>query len=193
MLDDHFNENSFCDGRITIRPVHIDDLQGIYEATRESIIEVTPWMSWCHPDYTVEECGQWIESSAVKWASGVEYNFTIMDKTKNDLILGCCGLRRKDPDENSAFLGCWVRSSRTNEGIATSASRLIIRFGFNELRLKRIQITSATGNKASLRAIEKLGATQKGILRSGCVVRGRVYDSYLFSLLMKYWYLPDHR
>ena len=60
---------------------------------------------------------------------------------------------------------------------------LVARFGFDELKLRRIEIVAAINNKASQRVAEKAGATREGILRNRLVVRDKVYDTVMFSLI----------
>ena len=56
---------------------------------------------------------------------------------------------------------------------------LLSRFGFDELKLNRIEIVVSTENKPSLRVTEKAGAKQEGVLRKRLVVRDRVYDAVM--------------
>ena len=67
--------------------------------------------------------------------------------------------------------------------MATSATFLLARFGFDELKLNRIEIVVAIENKPSQRVAEKAGATQEGVLRKRLVVRDRVYDAVMYSLI----------
>ena len=59
------------------------------------------------------------------------------------------------------------------------------RFGSNELGLTRIEIGAATGNKASLRVAEKVGATRQGIQKRKIAFRDKVYDRVVSSLTPK--------
>jgi len=52
----------------------------------------------------------------------------------------------------------WVRSSRRGKGVATAAAKLLVKFGFEQLKLKEIQILVAVCNKESRRVAEKIGA-----------------------------------
>jgi ribosomal-protein-serine acetyltransferase len=65
------------DGVITLCPHQVSDIDSLYEAVRESISEISEWMPWCHPDYSIEESRTWIESQPDKWEKGEEYNFAI--------------------------------------------------------------------------------------------------------------------
>lgn len=75
-------------------------------------------------------------------------------------------------------MGYWVRTSQTRRGIATAAVRLIARFGFEDLGLRRLELLIATDNFASRRVAEKVGARLEGI-RSGGDLE---HDSYCFVL-----------
>jgi len=158
-------ESRLTDGVVLLRPYEGGDVERLYQAARESITEGSLWMPWCHADYSIEESRAWIESRPEAWEKGTDYEFAIIDA------------------RDSTFLGYWVRTSRTKQGIATAAVNLLIQFGFNQLKLNRIEITAAVGNKASQRVAEKVRAKREGILRNYMVVRDRVYDMVVFSLI----------
>ncbi len=173
------DQPNLISGQVLLRPFHPDDAADIYAAARESIAEVYPWLPWCHPDYSIEESRTWIGQCPEKWLEGTEYNFVIADP-KDGAFLGGCGMRYINPVDRVVNLGYWVRTSRTRQGIATTATRLLARFGFEELKLNRIEIIAATGNKASQRVAEKAGAIREGILRNRLVVRARVANTLVF-------------
>jgi ribosomal-protein-serine acetyltransferase len=170
------------DGVITLHPHQVSDIDSLYEAVRESISEISEWMPWCHPDYSIKESRTWIESQPDKWEKGEEYNFAISYNT-GSLYLGGCGLRIIDRNIGIANLGYWVRTSQTKKGIATAATLLLTRFAFNELRLNRVEFTVAVDNQASLRVVEKVGAIKEGILRNKLTKRNTPCDAVMFSLI----------
>ena len=169
-------------GQVLLRPYRLDDADGLYAAARESIAEVSPWMKWCHADYSIEESATWIEQCAERWQQGTEYNFVIADSMGGS-FLGGCGVGYINQVDRVVNLGYWVRTSRTRQGVASTATRLLARFGFEELKLNRIEIIAATGNLASQRVAEKAGATREGILRNRLVVHENVYDMVMFSFI----------
>jgi ribosomal-protein-serine acetyltransferase len=170
------------DGRITLRPYRTSDIDSLHEAVRESIPELSVWMSWCRSDYSIEDTRTWIESQPDAWEKGTEYNFAISYNT-GPLCLGGCGLNVIDRDFGTANLGYWVRTSQTNKGIATAATLLLARFAFRELKLDRVELTVAVDNRASLRVAEKAGATREGILRNRVVKNDAPYDAVVFSFI----------
>jgi ribosomal-protein-serine acetyltransferase len=59
----------------------------------------------------------------------------------------------------------------------------VARFGFEELKLNRIEIVVATGNHRSQKVAEKVGAVCEGVLRRRLMVRETIYDAVMFSLV----------
>ncbi len=170
------------DGVIILRPYRTSDIDSVDEAIRESIPELSVWMSWCRPDYSIWQTRTWIGSQRGKWKKGAEYNFAISCNTE-PLYLGGCGLNVIDRGCGIANLGYWVRTSQTNKGIATAATLLLTRFAFKELKLNRVELTIAVDNKASLRVADKAGATREGILRNRVVKNDTPSDAVVFSFI----------
>ena len=170
------------DGVTRLRPYRASDAYSVYEAVRESVSELSIWMSWCHPGYSIEETEAWIESQSDKWKKGTEYNFAI-SYDRDPLYLGGCGLNVIDRDCGVANLGYWVRTSQTNRGIATAATLLLAQFAFDELKLNRVELTVAVDNQASLRVADKAGATEEGILRNRGVKNDGPSDAVVFSFI----------
>jgi ribosomal-protein-serine acetyltransferase len=176
------------DGVITLRPYRPEDADDLYEAVRESIPEMQPWMPWCHPDYSIEETRAWLGARPEGRERG-ECDFRISD-ARTGAFLGGAGLNQVNTAHRRANLGYWVRTSATGRGVATRATRLVARFGFEELELARIEIVAAVSNLASQRVAEKVGAVREGVMRKGLRIREAMHDAVLTSLVaedLKSW------
>ncbi|MGB9180790.1 MAG: GNAT family N-acetyltransferase [Pyrinomonadaceae bacterium] len=172
----------WTEGAITIRPYRADDVNELYEAIRESIAEIGAWMEWAHPNYSLEESAAWVNSREEAWTKQSEYSFVITD-TESGAFFGAVGLNQFNRTHPIANLGYWVRTSATGRGAASTAARLIARFGFEELHLERIEIVAAVGNHASQRVAEKTGAQREGVLRKRLMLYGKPHDAGMFSLV----------
>lgn len=171
----------FTDGAVTIRPYLPTDVKALFEAVRDSIPHLSKWMPWCHDEYAIEESAEWVASQPKNWQDGDAYNFVILDAA-DGTFLGGCGIGDIRQGQSSANLGYWVRESAANRGVATAAARMLARFGFEQLRLKRIRIAAALRNGASRRVAAKLGARQEKIVKDSLPVRERKYDAVVFVL-----------
>jgi ribosomal-protein-serine acetyltransferase len=170
------------DGRIMIRPLNVADIEAEYEAVRESIPEVSVWMAWCHPGYTIEETTAYIMSREEAWKADKDYGFGVFE-VGTGKFLGGTGLNFINREHNCANLGYWVRSSCTGRGVASGAARLVARYGLEHLGLQRIEILAAVGNIPSQRAAEKAGALREAVLRKRLLVKGQPQDAVLYSFV----------
>jgi ribosomal-protein-serine acetyltransferase len=176
------DENDYpTDSVIKLRPLRIGDTPGIFEAVRESLEALKPWMSWAHDDYREEETRDFINSTIEGWEKGEIFGLAIID-ARDGTFLGGSGLNNLNQAYRLANLGYWVRSSRRGQGIAPRAARLAARFGIQRLGLLRAEIVVAVGNTPSLRAAEKSGAQREGVLRNRITVREKIYDAVMYSL-----------
>jgi len=169
-------------GRFELLPVHPACVAELFDAVAESKNEISPWMEWCHADYSANETKQWVESRSEAWEQGKEYSFLTLD-AQSKQVLGTCGFNDVHARHRFANLGYWIRTSRTREGAATEAIRLLVDFGFANLGLVRMEIVVAVRNFSSQRAAEKSGAYREGLLRNRITLRGEVGDAYMFSLV----------
>lgn len=76
--------------------------------------------------------------------------------------IGRCGVYPHFKPDGSTIdgegtLAFYIASEYWRQGFATEAGRAFIKFGFDELKLKRIVATVQSGNDASVHIIEKLG------------------------------------
>src|SRR5690349_13513582 len=76
--------------RAQIRPYRLDDAAMVYEAVRESMAELSPWMPWCHPAYSLQESRNWLEIQVPAFEQRTAFEFAIV--TSDGRYLGGCGL-----------------------------------------------------------------------------------------------------
>jgi len=169
-------------GSVLLRPYRLSDVDAVYEAVLESKAELSPRMYWYHPGYSIEEARTWVESCDEAWERESEYRFAITD-SGSGVFLGSCALTIVNREFGVAEIGYYVRTNRTKQGVATTAVSLVIQFGFNKLKLNRMEIVIMVDNAASQRVAEKAGAIREGILRNRIIVREKAYNAVLFSLI----------
>jgi len=175
-------EVELIEGPILIRALRQEDVSPLYEAARESIAEVSPWLPWCHENYSIEETREFIASRELASQSGEWYSFGIFEKD-GGRFLGGVGINFINRVHQMANLGYWVRTSAAGRGIATKATRAVARFAFEQIGLNRIEIVAAVGNIPSQRVAEKAGAVREGVLRKRLLIRGESQDAVMFSLV----------
>lgn len=173
---------SLTDGKIILRPPRMNDVDSIYQAIRESIKEIGAWLPFAHEGYARKETRDYIKARPGEWKKGNDYGFIICD-AKDGTCIGGCGINGVSKLNRHANLGYWVRTSRIGQGIAPAATRLLAKWGFDVLKLNRIEVLVAVGNEKSLRAAAKAGAIKEGILRNRLMLRDKAFDAVMHSLI----------
>jgi len=165
----------------SLRPYEPGDAEALFEAARESVAEVFPWLAWCHAQYSMAEAVEWIRSRRQLAAEGQEYNFAIVGD--DGRFLGGCGLNQINRIQKFGNLGYWVRSSTTGRGVATETVRQAADFAFQNTDLVRLEIVCAVGNERSQRVAARAGAVREGVLRHRLMIHGQPVDAVMFSLV----------
>ena len=172
----------FTAERLFIRPFALSDEKLLYEAARESIEEIYPWLEWCHPDYTIEESRSWIASCIQHWQEKTEFTFAIFER-EHQRLLGCCSVNSINRLHRFGNLGYWLRSSATGNGYATEAVLLLRSFIYSETDLQRLEIIVSTENTASTNVAKRSGAFFEGVLRQRLLLHGKFHDASVFSFV----------
>lgn len=81
---------------------------------------------------------------------------------KDGTFIGWCGLRFF-PETNEVDLGYRFIKTYWGKGYATEAARICLDYGFKTLKLERIIAKAMPENTASLKVMQKLGMTFKGV------------------------------
>jgi len=173
---------AFRENGVVIRPHDASDIEPMFAAVIESMATVGRWMSWCHPEYSIEDAKAFYERCANAWRTEADREFGIFDAASGE-VLGCVGINQINRVNLFANLGYWVRASRERRGIASTAARLASSFAFAELGLARIEIVALPDNMASRRVAEKIGARFECIARSRLKFRGEIRDAAMYSLV----------
>jgi RimJ/RimL family protein N-acetyltransferase len=83
--------------------------------------------------------------------------------------------------------GTFYSPSVQRSGVNTEAKLLLLGHAFDVLGCNVVQIRTDWFNRASQRAIERLGAKRDGVLRSHQVMDGRVRDIVSYSIIACEW------
>ncbi len=165
--------------RLILRAFSLEDA-----ATFERLIsprEVTDGtLSFPHP--VPEGWGtERIRGMLERFASGEHVEFAIRARDADGLI-GGIGLSITARHKRG-HLGYWLGADHWGRGYATEAARAVLRYGFQELSLHRIEAAHYPRNAASGRVLTKIGMRLEGVMR-GDLLKGDVFeDSVMYAIL----------
>jgi RimJ/RimL family protein N-acetyltransferase len=167
---------------VRIEKISLERIGDLYDAIVESSKEWFAEGMIDQPDVSMDELESWIKVLPELWEKDEFYMFNILDAS-TDQVVGLTFLNHVSRQYQMANLGYMVRTSRTGEGIATEAARLVARYGFEKLGLQRVEIIARPENPASLKVAEKMGAVREGLLRNRVQHHGSPCDVYMHSLI----------
>jgi RimJ/RimL family protein N-acetyltransferase len=167
---------------LCIRPLVDADIDPFVAAARESVDTVGAWMPWCLATYSAKEAKVWIDECVANLAARSAYDMGIFSHD-GATFLGGIGVNQISWRWNYGNVGYWVRQSCQRRGIAPRAVRAAAQFGFGYLKLTRLEIVVAIGNKPSRRVAERVGATFECIARNRLVLNDRPIDAAVYSLI----------
>ncbi len=140
--------------------------------------------------YTKEDANWFVNHCIIEQQKTPRTSYELAITLKpNDELIGVMGLTRIDLFSEVGTIGYWLAEDFWRQGITTQAAKKIIEFGFNELKLRRINIQAYTLNLPSNNLIKKLGFTFEGIERMGHRVKatGKIFDSNRYGMLKEEW------
>jgi len=73
--------------------------------------------------------------------------------------------------------------SQWGNGYGTEAAKTLIKFGFEDLQLHKIEAGVATENKKSIKVLEKAGMIREGLRRKILPIRGEWKDNYHYAIV----------
>jgi RimJ/RimL family protein N-acetyltransferase len=166
------------DGRLVLRPWRPEDVPRVAEICSDR--EISRWTTVPWP-YTEDHARSWIEQTIRDWDRREgEAAFAVADAATG-VVLGAIGLRLNRDCEGVGSVGYWVAAEARGGGVATGALRLVRRWAFEELGLRRLELVTLPGNIASQRVAEKAGFRRKRLLRRHLEHHGEARDCVLFS------------
>lgn len=131
--------------------------------------------------YTKESAIYWVNLARELFESGNGLILAIRTSA-NGKIIGGIGLGI-DSKFNKAELGYWLHQDFWNKGFATEAVKAVIKFGFEELKLKRIFSTHFDFNIASGKVMENAGMKKEGVMECFTKKDGQYQNHVLYAII----------
>lgn len=116
----------------------------------------------------------------------VRYVFRALDEA--DLMVGMAELNVVDrANETATLCRIFVDKNRRGRGLADSILKQVLSYGFDILKLNRIDLKVFTFNSAAIKSYERLGFIREGHLRKVNRFNKEYWDCYLYSMLKTEW------
>ncbi len=165
--------------RLSLRAMHPIDAEDMFDYARRP--EVTKYLLWReHEDISFTR--DYLAYIGRRYALGDFYDWAIIDRESRRMI-GTCGFTKIDTANNSAEIGYVLNPDFHRRGFASEAVRRILKFGFEELGVNRIEARFMQGNEASLALMMSVGMTFEGYMRDLVLAKGSYRTVGVSSIL----------
>lgn len=165
--------------RLILRKFTKKDLNDLYEYASDN--KVTQYLSW-NTYKNIDMATEYIEHIIEKYTKNEIAPWGIEWK-ENSKLVGSIDFVQYDKKNFSAEIGYVLNRDYWNKGIMTEALKEIIRFGFENMNLIRIETKLNALNIQSERVMQKNGLKYEGTLRKKEFLKDKFIDIKYYSIL----------
>ncbi len=137
--------------------------------------------------FSVKKLTEWIQRDQEK-DPPTFYYFAIRSLA-DDRIIGFTGLEGTLYPHGEAFVGIGIGGREWwGKGYGTDAMKVILRYAFQELNLRRVALDTFEYNPRAVRSYEKAGFVYEGRARGYLYREGRRWDLIFMGILREEWF-----
>lgn len=163
--------------RLVMRPFREDDVPAV-ERLLSTPHVAQQTLNFAYP-YPPGAALDWIRRHSLWAERGLHLQWAIT--LPHDEPIGTISIALRDEPPHGD-VGYWIGVDHWNRGYATEATRAVIAYCFEALRLPRIIASCFVGNDASARVLEKAGMTEEWLLPGQAVKDGVPRDLRWFVI-----------
>jgi N-acetyltransferase len=136
---------------------------------------------------SADEIDGYLDAAEREASYGRAMPFVVIDRASGWLV-GATRYMRMKPDARRLEIGTtFYAQSVQRSPINSEAKLLLLTHAFEAMDCLCVQLRTAALNFQSQRAIERLGAKRDGVLRNHGLLKGRVRDTVVYSILANEW------
>lgn len=181
-FDWHFGLPTLRTDKVTLREVRESDAPALLTMlTSEEVAEfISPLPG------TIEGFKEFISQVHDERLAGQSFCFGIVPDGYED-AMGLFQVRQLEPGFGAAEWGFALGSAFWGTGVFQEGARGVVDFAFGMVGVYRLEARSIASNGRGNAALQKMGATQEGVLRRSFLRNGRYLDQILWSILKDDW------
>jgi RimJ/RimL family protein N-acetyltransferase len=167
---------------VTLRPLSRDDRDALVAAFATGL--ESAFATFVPHEETIDE---WYGNLEREQVAGRALPFVVLDA--DGAVAGTTRFLRVAERHRRLEIGGTVYAKRVQRtALNTEAKRLLLGHAFETLDAQCVQLRTGWFNRASRKAIERLGAKLDGVLRGHMIMPdGHVRDSVVYSILANEW------
>lgn len=173
------------EGRVArLEPLVVDHVPDLQRAAADGRL----WRLWVTSVPEPDATRRYVEDALDAQARGTALPFVVR-RLQDGEIVGSTRYCHAEPAHRRVEIGyTWYSASAQRTGVNTDCKRLLLAHAFDTLGAIAVELRTHFHNRASRRAIERLGARQDGVLRQHQIMPdGTLRDTVVYSILDREW------
>lgn len=169
---------------ITLEQSHTSQASQLFLAIDKNREHLSAFLPWVGKMQHVSDMEEYLRNAEVLCEDLKESSFALII---NNTAVGRIGLHHLNMQNKSGAIGYWLSKEAEGKGIIQRSCKALIRHGFEDLGLQRIEIKAAVANLKSRTVAERLNFVMEGTLRQAEFVNGQFLDLVLYSMIKDEW------
>lgn len=167
--------------RLVLRQLKLDDAADVFHYfARDEVTQYYDLATFTEQWQAEELIQQWndryIRSEGIRWG------ITLQGENR---IIGTCGFHGWSKEHNKIEVGYELSPEYWQQGLMSEALKAVIAYGFEHLKLNRIEALIDPDNISSRKLLQKVGLTEEGTLRDCYFEKNQYVDAVVFSILRR--------
>jgi len=169
--------------RLLLRPITESDADALFAIfADEQVTEHYAWDTFTSIDQghalAAQTAERFRQREAIRWG---------LLLPGSAQIIGSCGYNRWDQENQLAVLGYDLARPYWRQGLMSEAVTAVLRLGFEQAALHRVEAFVMTGNAASAAVLTRAGFQREGVLRERIRKGGEFRDVWVFGCTQADW------
>ena len=169
--------------KILLRKLELDDAPDLFENfSSENLLRYYGMAPHQNIDETISLINNFDlnfhNEKVIRWA---------VELKEEKKVIGTCGFHSMNKTHKRAEIGYELNENYWRMGYGSFLITELLKYGFEELHLNRIEALVYPDNLPSQSLLEKIGFKKEGLLEEYCFFIGKAQDLQIFSFLKRNW------
>jgi [ribosomal protein S5]-alanine N-acetyltransferase len=170
--------------RVILRPPQRGDYTSWARLREESSAFLQPWEpTWGDNELSRESFRERRLRARTDADAGTGFVFFIFTRDTNRLAGGITLGSIRYGVARCGQIGYWMGATFAGKGLMQDAVKTLSAFGFERIKLHRLEAACIPSNERSVKVLEKTGFTCEGLLKSYLKINGEWQDHLLFACI----------
>ncbi|ABS23563.1 GNAT family N-acetyltransferase [Bacillus cytotoxicus] len=172
------------DDEIELQLLEKHHKEELYQLINQNRNHLRRWLPWVDGTKSADAYDDIFPRWLKKFAEGGGFESGIRYKGK---LVGMVSIHPVSWEKKAASLGYYLAEEAEGKGIITRSVKAVLRYGFEDLKLNKMEIHCGVQNKKNRAVPERLGFRLDGILREEEWLYDHFHDIAVYSLLASEW------